>query len=272
MSCLYRTDKIRRPSPTLADHVANYFEKRFHSKTIAIEMGYNLRDACQRYRNSEQINLFWGIITGQIEELVYHHQMKSIGQLLQHFIRMKTYFSSQYPLTSLRKAIVSEPNSPRSSLFSLVSQNNHVLTNEQFLESLKLFYPSKTSSQIDELYFSAQRDLQYPSQSIEFHFLFLEDDEGRFGEFLSTLIKQIHDEKLSYIEQIKQILLGYPLITVSQFCRTIYMIDPKITQHELHRYIQWVFSVQHFHSSEHIKPLDLEDLLRRLENCACFKH
>jgi hypothetical protein len=241
-------------------------------------MGYNLRDACQRYRNSEQINLFWGIITGQIEELVYHHQMKSISQLLQHLIRMKTYFSSQYPLTSspkARKAIVSEPNSPRLSLGnqeSRLSLDNSLLTNDQFLESLKLFYPTKTSSQIDELFFSAQHDLQYSSQSIEFHFLFLEDDEGCLGEFLSTLIKQIHDEKLSYIEQIKQILLGYPLITVSQFCRTIYMIDPKISQHELHRYIQWVFSVKDFHSFEHIKPLDLEDLLRRLENCACFKH
>lgn len=105
---------------TLADHVANYFEKRFDSKLIAIEMGYNLRDACQRYRNSEQINLFWGIITGQIEEFVYHHQMKSISQLLQHLMRMKTYFSYQNQTSSsspkARKAIVSEPNSPLSAI------------------------------------------------------------------------------------------------------------------------------------------------------------
>ncbi len=136
----YRTEKIKSPilpldvnsndtEKTLADHVSSYFEQRFNSRTIAIEMGYNLRDACQRYRNSEQINLFWGIITGQIEEMVYHHQMKSISQLLQHLMRMKTYFSYQQQSSSLpkaRKAIVSEPNSPlsvianhRLSLFSL---------------------------------------------------------------------------------------------------------------------------------------------------------
>jgi hypothetical protein len=74
-------------------------------------MGYNLHDACQRYRNSEKINLFWGILTGQIEELVYHHQMRSISQLLQHLIRMKTYFLYQHQSP---KAIVSEPNSPLS--------------------------------------------------------------------------------------------------------------------------------------------------------------
>jgi len=146
------------------------------------------------------------------------------------------------------------------------------LTNEQFIESLKLLYPNKTSSQIDELFLSAKHDLQYPSQSIECSLLFLEDDEGRFGEFLSTLIKQMNQEKILYVEQIKQILLSYPLITVSQFCRAIYMIDPKIPQNELHRYIEWVFSIKNFHSSQQIKPIDLEDLLRLLENSACFKH
>jgi len=146
------------------------------------------------------------------------------------------------------------------------------MTNEQFLESLKFFYPNKTPSQINELFQSAKHDLQYSNQLIEFSLLFIEDNESRFGKFLSTLIKQINEEKISYVEQIKQILLGYPLITVSQFCRAVYMIDPKIDQTELHRYIEWVFQMKNFHSSKQVQPLDLEDLLRRLENCACFKH
>ncbi|CAF1036122.1 unnamed protein product [Rotaria sordida] len=153
-----------------------------------------------------------------------------------------------------------------------ILHHQFVMTNEQFLEALKIFYPNKTSSQIDELFQSAKHDLQYSNESIEFSLLFMEDDETRFSEFLSTLIKQINQEKNFYVEQIKQILLGYPLITVSQFCRAIYMIDPNIDQNELHRYIQWVFSIKNFHSLQQIKPLDLEDLLRRLENCACFKH
>ncbi|UJR21210.1 hypothetical protein I4U23_024307 [Adineta vaga] len=279
-------------SKTLADHVADYFEKRFDSKSIAIEMGYNLRDACLRYHNSDEINLFWGIITGQIEEMVYHHRMKSISDLLQHLMRMKTFFSSQQDssLSNARKAIVSEPNSPFSilanrrlsalSLFSTkdysespVTHDNLIMTDEQFIQSLKIFYPEKSNSQLDELFLSAKHDLSYLNQSIEFPLLFIEDNDNRFGHFLSILIKQMNEEKFSYVEQIKQILLGYPLITVSQFNRAVSMIDPKITQDELHRYIQWVFSVKKYHSSQQsIKPLDLEDLLRRLENCACFKH
>jgi len=153
---IYRTDKIKK-SPdinsnqihkTLADHVASYFEQRFNSKMIAIEMGYNLRDACQRYQNSEQINLFWGILTGQIEEFVYHHQMRSISHLLQHLIRMNTYFSYQQQSSSspkARKAIVSEPNSPlsvianhRLSLFSIKGYQESTGINRLFLPLIKI--------------------------------------------------------------------------------------------------------------------------------------
>jgi len=113
-------------------------------------MGYNLHDACQRYRNSEKINLFWGILTGQIEELVYHHQMRSISQLLQHLMRMKTYFSYQHQSP---KAIVSEPNSPlsiitnhRPSSLSIKGYQESTGINRLFLP-LDNYYRSKTESE-----------------------------------------------------------------------------------------------------------------------------
>lgn len=274
----------------LADHVAAYFEKRFDSKDTAIEMGYNLRDACTRYQHSEEINLFWGIITGQIEEMVYHHRMRSVSQLLQHLMRMRKFYASHHDATvfKARKAIVSEPNSPlsiianrRYSAVSLLSTKGHretplhetpLMTTTQFVDSLKLTYPDKTNAQIDELLLAAKHDLSYPADTIEFSLLFIEDDDGRFGHFLSTVIKQISEERIDYVDQIRQILVGYSLITTVQFTRAVAMVDPKIPQEELHRYIEWVFSVKNYSSQLSAKPLDLEDLLRRLENCACFKH
>jgi len=272
------TEKICEPNrqrQTLAEYVANYMEKRFDSKPIAIEIGYNLRDACQRYRNSRQINLFWGILTGQIEEMVYHHQMKSICQLFQHFIQMKNYFSrknSSSENVEARRAIVNSPHSPQSTLSfqfypEISTDNNYFLTDEQFIQSLKLLYPDKTQLQIDQLFHSAKIDVQSVDPTIDFSLLFLEDTDGQYDEFLSVFVQQLADEKLAYIEQIKQILLGLPLVTVSQFCRAIDMIDPTIPSNELQRYVQWIFQ-----SNESKQTIDFEDLLRRLENCACFKH
>ena len=137
---------------------------------------------------------------------------------------------------------------------------------------MKLFYPHKTPSQLEELLASAKRDLHHLDQPIDFRLLFVEDDEGRFGAFLSTLVEQIRQERSAYVERIKQVLIGYPLITVAQFRRAVHMVDPKIDGSELRRYIEWVFSVDDYQSSTQIKPMDVEDLLRRLENCACFEH
>lgn len=119
----------------------SYFERRFHS--CAIEMGYNLRDACKRYRTSQEISLFWGIVTGQREEMVYHHQMKCIGQLLQHFIRVATRIPSQSdPFEhQARNAIVSEPNSP---LSPLVDSRLPLFSLENYKKSIgTLFLPRR---------------------------------------------------------------------------------------------------------------------------------
>ena len=58
-------------------------------------MSYNIKDACYRYRNSYEINLFWQILTGQIEENVYHNQMKEFARILQYLMKLCKNLSSQ---------------------------------------------------------------------------------------------------------------------------------------------------------------------------------
>lgn len=74
----------------LTDYVFDYLTKRFNSKELAIEISYNIKDACYRYRNNYEINLFWQILTGQIEENVYHYEMKEFARILQYFIKLSS--------------------------------------------------------------------------------------------------------------------------------------------------------------------------------------
>jgi len=60
-----------------------------------MEISYNLKDACHRYRNSYEINLFWQILTGQIEENVYHYEMKEFARILQYLIKLCSNSSSK---------------------------------------------------------------------------------------------------------------------------------------------------------------------------------
>jgi hypothetical protein len=63
------------------------------------------------------------------------------------------------------------------------------------------------------LIISAERDLQQSSNeknNFEFLLLFMEDDEGRIGEFLKNIREQLQFDKNEYIEKIKNILIEYP--------------------------------------------------------------
>jgi len=54
-----------------------------------------MQDACNRYRTSYEINLFWQILTGQVEEHVYHYEMKQFARILQYFIKLFSNSSSK---------------------------------------------------------------------------------------------------------------------------------------------------------------------------------
>ena len=79
----------------LTDYVFDYLTKRFSNEETAIEIVYNIKDACNRYRNTYEINLFWQILTGQTEENVYHYEMKEFARILQYLIKSCSNTSSQ---------------------------------------------------------------------------------------------------------------------------------------------------------------------------------
>lgn len=234
-----RHEKLKNSSNRpLVEEMREYFLKRFDSKDVAEEIEMDFRHACRRYRHNEQIRLFDGILNEKIEEFVYHHERKSIGKLCQNFLQT---INADPPV--------------------------FLLSNDEFRQSLKNFLPRKTSSQLDELFQSARRDSMPSADRICLRSIFVEDDQNRFGFFLSKFVEQMRDEKNLYVEQMKEILIGFPLINVVQFTRAVRMIDPLIDETELSRYVNWIFDPK-----ENFKALDLEILLKRLENLACFQH
>jgi hypothetical protein len=156
----------------LTDYVFDYLIKRFDSRDTAIEMSYNIRDACHRYRNHYEINLFWQILTGQIEENVYHYEMKEFARILQCLIKLgdlKLVLHELYPHWNRERI------------------TRVVMSAERELQR----------SSIEKTQF-------------EYFLLFMEDDEGHIGEFLRSIREELHVDKMEYIEKIKNILIDQP--------------------------------------------------------------
>ncbi|CAF3458598.1 unnamed protein product [Rotaria sp. Silwood1] len=250
----------------LIDYVFNYLIKRFHSKEIAIEIGYNIKDACNRYQNNYEINLFWQILTGQIEENVYHYEMKEFARILQYLIKLCPHSSSQSLLWTIRWS--------------------------DLVTALHELYPYWTNKRISYLIMAAERDLQQSSKErndLEFLLLFTEDDEGHIGEFLMNIRQQLQLDKTEYIEKIKDLLIGYPLVSINQFKQVVQLVDPNISKNELQRYVNWVFELEKMsltlnkeeissktnENIQLIKPIqkrNFEEIILRLERCSCFMH
>jgi len=131
----------------------------------------DIESACSNYRNTYEINLFWKILIGQVEEHVYHYQMKEYARILQAFIR----FAKQSKMNS----------------FDL----------RRILHEL---YPKWSNERIDRLMKTI------PENDVEYVLLFMEDDEGHVGEFLKAIREELEVEKYEYVEKVKELLIGQP--------------------------------------------------------------
>lgn len=161
----------------LNDYVFDYLTKRFDSQAMALEISSSIQDACRRYQHHYEINLFWQIVTGQVEERVYHDEMKEFARILQYFIQSSAHSSIELS------------------------------------GGLRTLYPHWTDERIARVITAAGRELQQSSMKnteLGLLVLFTEDDEGRVGAFLRSIREELHIDKEEYIEKIRKVFLGHP--------------------------------------------------------------
>lgn len=162
------SNRLSKSTSLFSDYVHDYLIERFQFQEFQL--------ACSFYRKTYEINLFWKILTGQIEENVYHYQMREYARILQAFIR----FAKQSTMKSFDL---------RRILYEL--------------------YPKWSNDRIDRLMKSIERDLQQ-TDDIEYVLLFMEDNEGHIGEFLRAIREELEIDKYDYVEQIKDLLIEQP--------------------------------------------------------------
>lgn len=96
---LQKVDGVR---DSMADFLYTYLTRRFaFSEQVALEWGYNLHDACQRYSHDEHIGLFWGVLEN---EVCLHMYISQISPTVQdNRPALLIYFRSVQNKTSLFK-------------------------------------------------------------------------------------------------------------------------------------------------------------------------
>ncbi|ESO91005.1 hypothetical protein LOTGIDRAFT_191501 [Lottia gigantea] len=232
-----KTDGIR---DNMGEFFKKYLESKFPLHQMVIEWAYNLHDACQRFSKDDNISLFYKILSGDVDEEVYHRNLQVIHHLLNH---------------------LSEQD----------SQGSGVLTKEEFKTGLKEFMLGIEEEDISSLLKAAETELENKdSPTIEYKNLFTEDDEGKTGPFLEEVKKWYEKEKVSFINEIKENVGDGSLVDVDTTKRAILQADMEINTELLDKILAWVFQTK-VENVYDASPLEPAKIVSRLQTANIYR-
>ncbi|XP_064611191.1 translin-associated factor X-interacting protein 1-like isoform X2 [Liolophura sinensis] len=201
---------------SLAEFLYTYLTRKFGLEQMVVEWGYNLHDALQRYSHDESLGLFWGVLTGEVDEEVYHSQLQIMANLVNH----------------LTKVDVEKGNPGK-------------LSREEFQQVLKEFFPQIPEDRLTRLMKAVDIELETKeADELEYKNLFMEDDEGKTGPFLEEVKKYTDDQKEEYVDNIISALGDVTSVSVDDLKKAIATTDPEIDQRNMDKYILWTFKCE----------------------------
>ncbi|XP_069948667.1 translin-associated factor X-interacting protein 1-like [Cherax quadricarinatus] len=217
------------------EFVDSYFKERYHMEEVRAEWCYSLADACQRLAYEEQIGLFWGILCGQVQEQVYHHQVDSVNNL--------------YDVLKSR-----DP------------EDKGVVSRGEVEAAIRQVFPLKSESNVKVLMETAARasSLKDPTV-IKYHNLFSQGSTGTRTGLVTEVTQQARDEQDAYIQEVLD-ELGYAAmdVSVNELSRAFTIVDPRIEQRELDAYLEWIFNTTK-NQLKSTAPIPLPLLAARLQ-------
>ncbi|XP_019510987.1 PREDICTED: translin-associated factor X-interacting protein 1 isoform X4 [Hipposideros armiger] len=196
------------------DFFFNFLERRF-GPADAMAWAYSIFENIKLFRSNEIMGQFYALLMGKRSESVYIKQKETIAELLKEMTNVD-------------------------------SQNEGLLTMEQLRTVLKSTFPFKKEEKIQEL---MEAGGWHPNSSnadlLNYHSLFIEDEEGQSVPFVQKLWEQYLDEKDKYLKELKQ-QLGLELrdkVTLPKVREALMIIDSKLDKQTLNSYLSQAFQL-----------------------------
>ncbi|XP_037672302.1 translin-associated factor X-interacting protein 1 isoform X2 [Choloepus didactylus] len=206
--------RVLQRKENFPDFFFNFLERRFGPRD-AMAWAYTIFEKIKLFHSNDVMSRFYAILMGKMRESVYVNYKEIIAQLLKD-------------------------------MTSADSQNEGLLSIEQFSTILKSTFPLKKEEQIQEL---MEAGGWHPNSSnadlLNYHSLFTENEEGQSEPFVQKLWEQYMDEKEVYMQEIKQ-ELGLELqheVTLGRLREALMNIDPSLDRQTLRTYLSQAFQL-----------------------------
>ncbi|XP_067409207.1 translin-associated factor X-interacting protein 1 [Emydura macquarii macquarii] len=202
-------DQQKGKQSSLPEFFLSYLQKRY-GDVSAFEWSYTIYENIKLYRSNEAMSLFYDILSGKVDEGLYHGQNQLVSNLLKE-------------------------------LTASDSSNSGTLTTEQFNTALKAAFPLKTSDQIQELKDASRCKVESTEDLIDYRSLFAEDEEGNPEPFIAKVKSQHASEKQEYLRELRSELGNTLEVKVDDLKTAFCAIDPVIDDLTLDAYICLAF-------------------------------
>ncbi|XP_052229726.1 translin-associated factor X-interacting protein 1-like isoform X2 [Dreissena polymorpha] len=220
----------------MGNFLYTYLQRRFGLEQMIVEWGYNLHDACQRYSHDEHIGLFSGVLTEEIDEEIYHHQLQLIQKLMNHLTTMD---ANKGNVGKLSKA--------------------------DFREGLASYLSGVEANTLNSMMRAAESEMDNKDlDEIEYKNLFMEDDEGRTGPFLDEIRKWDNQQRAAYVDEIKTNLKETNPVTFPQLKGAILQADIEIDSTKMDKIVLWVFKTTDMSAAQ---PMEQSAIIEKLLKC-----
>ncbi|XP_032086812.1 translin-associated factor X-interacting protein 1 [Thamnophis elegans] len=223
------SDQQKGRQSSLSDFFLGFFQKKY-GEGVAFDWTYSIYESLKLFRSNEMMALFLSILTGNMDEGVYHNHLLELNNLLKELTIADT-------------------------------ENTGQLSEEQFLFALKSAFPLKSDEEILELLDAA--GFRSNVHSIMYKLLFLEDDEGKTEPIITKLRNQYVVEKQTYLNELRAELGTLLDVRPDDLRAAFCIIDHGLTEQTLESYLSYAFQV----SKDQLDPavsVPIEILMQRL--------
>ncbi|XP_045674389.1 translin-associated factor X-interacting protein 1 isoform X1 [Phyllostomus hastatus] len=196
-----------------SDFFFSFLERRF-GPADAMAWAYTVFENIKLFHSNEIMSHFYAILMEKMSESVYVKHKETISQLLKEMTNVD-------------------------------SQNEGLLTMEQFSTVLRSIFSFKKEEKIQELMEAAGWQASSNVDWLSYQPLFTEDEEGQVTPFVRMLWEQYVEEKDEYLQELKQDL-GLELhekVTLPKVREALMTIDPSLDKQTLNSYLSQAFQL-----------------------------
>ncbi|XP_063168990.1 translin-associated factor X-interacting protein 1 [Candoia aspera] len=223
------SDQQKGKQSSLSEFFLSFFQKRY-GEAVAFDWTYTIYENLKLFRSNETMSLFLNVLTGCLDEGVYHSHLLELNSLLKELTAADT-------------------------------ENTGLLSEEHFRLALRTAFPLKTEEEIQELLDAA--GFKPNADTVLYKLLFLEDEEGKTEPLITKLRNQYVIEKQTYLNELRAELGTLMEVRPDDLKGAFYIIDQGLTEQTLESYICYAFQVP----KEQLDPaisIPIEILMQRL--------